>query len=225
MHIGNIMCDTVKLLETVNRIRNDVNGYYIVGGDALDIAIKDSIGDVYNGMNPGEEAKKYMQIFDGLWDRCLTVIRGNHEFRLIRSTGIDLLEFITPPEIYSFDNAILHIKWGNELQYKTVMLVTHGTGGATTPGGQMNSAIKMDKVLTNIDFVLSGHTHQLIYYPDLIFIYNSDNMCIEEHITQHVVCGGYLRWGEYSERKALKPSIVGSPILEFCNGKIYVRLV
>ena len=63
------------------------------------MSIKDSIGDVYTGMNPVEEGKKFLEIFKDMWDKCFTVIRGNHEMRLLRSTGIDLLEFIAPIDL------------------------------------------------------------------------------------------------------------------------------
>ena len=217
MHIGSNLCDITKLLETIDIIRKDTDGYFVIGGDALDMSIKESIGDVYNGMNPAEEGKRYLEIFQNLWNKCLGVIRGNHEMRLFRSTGIDLLEFITPFELYAGDTAIVNIQWGSELQNTTSILLTHGSGGASTPGGQMNSAIKMEKVVTNINFILSGHTHQLIQFPDLIYIYNPKLMVIEEHITEHIVCGSYLKWGDYSERKVLKPSIIGSPRILFDN--------
>mgnify|MGYP000847614438 FL=1 len=215
LHIGSNLCDIQKMLTVLNVIKKDKDAYFLIGGDALDMSIKDSIGDVYTGMNPAEEGKKFLEIFKDMWDKCFTVIRGNHEMRLLRSTGIDLLEFVAPMDLYAGDAALVYIIWGNKLQNQTSILVTHGNGSATTPGGQMNSAIKMDKVITNVDFVLSGHTHQLIYFPDIIYVYNNNTMQIDEHITQHIVCGSYLKWGDYATRKSLKPSVIGSPRLIF----------
>lgn len=53
-------------------------------------------------------------------------------------------------------------------------------------------------------------------------------MVIEEHITEHIVCGSYLKWGDYSERKVLKPSIIGSPRILFdsnISNKYVVQLL
>jgi len=214
-HIGAKSCNLNLLKKTLDKVRNNDNYYFLLGGDMLDMALKDSIAGSY-GSNPAKDIKKFLTMFDGLWEKCLFAITGNHEYRLSRNAGIDIYEYILPntQKIYAGDSGVLKVSFGTRgktRQYTATFYVYHGAGGGRTIGSKANWSKRGKEVVEGADVYLSGHTHVMMYDKEKIVTVDTHNKGFGEKEQHFVVCGSYLDYEGYAERKVLAPSVLGSP--------------
>ena len=95
LHIGDSQCDYKLVLERIEYIKNTKNAYCILDGDLMDTAIASSIGDTYASMlQPMEQLKHCVAIFEPIKDKILAVLPGNHENRVYKSDGLDITEIM-----------------------------------------------------------------------------------------------------------------------------------
>ena len=95
LHIGDPQSDYKSILERIEYIRKTPNAYCILDGDLMDTAIASSIGDTYSAnLQPMEQLKQCVKIFEPIKEKILAVLPGNHENRVYKSDGIDMTEIM-----------------------------------------------------------------------------------------------------------------------------------
>ena len=117
LHIGDPHSDYKSILEKIAYIKQTPNAYCILDGDLMDTAIASSIGDTYSAnLQPMEQLKQCVKIFEPIKDKILAVLPGNHENRVYKTDGVDLTEIMCSqlgiPEKYSPTTALLFIRFG-----------------------------------------------------------------------------------------------------------------
>ena len=117
LHIGDMCSDYKLIMERLEHIKNTANAYCILGGDLMDTAIASSIGDTYGAnLQPMEQLKQCVKIFEPLKDKILAVLPGNHENRVYKADGIDLTALMCSQlgvaEKYAASTAVLFIRFG-----------------------------------------------------------------------------------------------------------------
>lgn len=156
--------------EYLNLIKNDPNGYVVLGGDL----VNNNIGN----MIPWEDTESpHLQVMDmvellrPLKDRILCSVRGNHEFRTMKHAYIDSSSIIMAKldlaDRYRPDIAFLSIGIGKRTHGKRVLpatryivAVTHGFGGGMKTGASVNRAEDFWAGYEGVDVGISGHTHK-----------------------------------------------------------------
>jgi predicted phosphodiesterase len=214
LHIGAETTNLDLIKKEIDLIAKDNNRYFVLGGDILDMAIVGSIASAY-GSTPHEDIKKFMSLFDPIMDKCLVAIKGNHENRLNKSVGIDILGLILPSDIYAGDTALLNVNYNKRNNYS--FFIFHGTGGGRTKGSKMNAAYRGKDIIVDADFYVSGHTHDTLYSKDKVLIQKDNHVTFKER--RYLACGSYLEWGGYAESKMLPPGSLGSPIVKLFTNK------
>ena len=226
LHIGDNMCDFKSVMERIEYIRKTPNAYCILDGDLMDTAIASSIGDTYGAnLQPMEQLKQCVKIFEPIKDKILAVLPGNHENRVYKSDGIDLTEIMCSqlgiPERYSSTTALLFIRFGrnsehaNRRQLYTVY-VTHGSGGGRKEGGKVNRLADLASIV-DADIYIHAHTHLPLIFKESFFRVSGSNSSVALVEKLFVNTAASLNYGGYGDKAGFKPASKSSPVI-YLNG-------
>ena len=224
LHIGDPQSDYRSILERIEYIRKSPNAYCVLDGDLMDTAIASSIGDTYSAnLQPMEQLKQCVKIFEPIKDKILAVLPGNHENRVYKSDGVDLTEIMCSqlgiPERYSSTTALLFIRFGkaqghgrtNARQLYTVY-VTHGTGGGRREGGKINRLADLASIV-DADIYIHAHTHLPLIFKESFFRVSGSNSSVALVDKLFVNTAASLNYGGYGDRMGYKPSSKKSPVI------------
>ena len=230
LHIGDNMCDFKSIMERIEYIKNTPNAYCILDGDLMDTAIASSIGDTYGAnLQPMEQLKQCVKIFEPIKDKILAVLSGNHENRAYKSDGLDITEIMCNqlgiPERYSPTTALVFIRFGksqknmpNRRQLYTAY-VTHGSsGGGRKEGGKINRLADLATIV-DADIYICGHTHLPVVFRESFFRLNSGNSSVAEVDKLFINTAASLKYGGYGDKQGYKPASRKSPVIHLHGRK------
>ena len=201
------------------------NHYGILAGDMCEMALKDSVGDVYDQpISPQKQAELVVTQYTPYKDKILAACGGNHEARVYRSTGFD------PSMIYSSalgvpyqaEGVLLVVKFGKRVRRNSAktngeteqsstyyLYFTHGWGAARTIGAKLKNISELRNVVSNADVYIGGHNHQPGWYPmDSYEIAPSKTLTATTvRRTQHFISlGSALDYAGYAQVKGMSPT-------------------
>jgi predicted phosphodiesterase len=223
LHIGDSQCDYKLILERIEYIKNTPNAYCILDGDLMDTAIASSIGDTYAAnLQPMEQLKHCVKIFEPIKDKILAVLPGNHENRVYKSDGIDITELMCAQLgiglRYSPTTALLFIRFGmsgsrrhHRRQLYTVY-VTHGSGGGRREGGKVNRLADLASIV-DADIYVHGHTHLPLVFKESFFRVSGSNSSVSLVDKLFVNNAAWLNYGGYGDKAGFKPASKRSPTI------------
>ena len=223
LHIGDSQCDYKLILEKIEYIKNTKNAYCILDGDLMDTAIASSIGDTYAAnLQPMEQLKHCVKIFEPIKDKILAVLPGNHENRVYKTDGIDITELMCSQlgigTRYSPTTALLFIRFGTSNAHRHhrrqlyTAYVTHGSGGGRREGGKVNRLADLASIV-DADIYIHGHTHLPLVFKESFFRSCRSNSSIEMVDKLFVNNSAFLNYGGYGDKAGFKPASKRSPII------------
>lgn len=223
LHIGDNNCDYKSILERIEYIKNTPNAYCVLDGDLMDTAIASSIGDTYGAnLQPMEQLKHCVKIFEPIKDKILAVLPGNHENRTYKSDGLDTTEIMCAqlgiPEKYSPTTALLFIRFGNQGGHRDnrpflyTAYVTHGSGGGRREGGKVNRLADLASIV-DADIYIHAHTHLPIVFKNSFFRINYGNSSVALIDKLFVNTAASLNYGGYGDKQGYKPASKSSPVI------------
>lgn len=222
LHIGDNMCDFKLVMERIEHIKNTPNAYCILDGDLMDTAICSSIGDTYGAnLQPMEQLKMCVKIFEPIKDKILAVLPGNHEGRVYKSDGLDMTELMCAqlgiPEKYSPTTALLFIRFGKRTQNHGrpmfyTAYVTHGSGGGRKEGGKVNRLADLASIVDS-DIYIHAHTHLPLIFKESFFRISGSNSSVALVDKLFVNTAASLNYGGYGDRQGFKPASKSSPVI------------
>jgi predicted phosphodiesterase len=223
LHIGDSMCDFDLIMERINYINDTKNAYCILDGDLMDTTIAGSIGDTYGAnIQPMEQLKQCVKIFECIKDKTLAVLPGNHEARIQKATGLDITEIMCAqlgiPEKYSPTTALLFIRFGeNKTKHKDgrhlyTAYVTHGTGGGRREGGKVNRLADLASIV-DADIYIHGHTHLPLVFKQSFYRvnYGASSTALVDKLFLNTAA--QLDYGGYGDKAGFKPASKASPVI------------
>ena len=227
LHIGDNMCDFKSVMERIEYIRKTPNAYCILDGDLMDTAIASSIGDTYGAnLQPMEQLKQCVKIFEPIKDKILAVLPGNHENRVYKSDGVDLTEIMCSqlgiPERYSPTTALLFIRFGRQTSrrhhrpFLYTAYVTHGSGGGRREGGKVNRLADLASIV-DADIYIHAHTHLPLIFKESFFRVSGSNSSVALVDKLFVNTAASLDYGGYGDKAGFKPASKSSPVI-YLNG-------
>jgi predicted phosphodiesterase len=225
LHIGDGLCDYKSIQERIEHIKNTPNAYCILDGDLMDTAIASSVGDTYGaGLQPMEQMKHCVAIFEPIKDKILAVLTGNHENRVYKNDGIDLTYLMCSQlgiaQRYSPTTALLFVRFGkttmhNRRQLYTIY-VTHGTGGGRREGGKINRLADLSAIV-DADCYVMGHTHMPVILKEGYYRVSGSNSSVAMVDKLFVNTASSLNYGGYGDAMGFKPASKQSPVIHL-NG-------
>ena len=163
VHIGENI-DEKLLLKWREKVLSAPNNFVIVGGDLVNMALKNSKSDPYGAtMSPMKQMEKAVEFLLPIKDRILGMVPGNHEARMTKDTSVDPMYFIATElglkHLYSPTTCVLWLKVGSgERKTPFSMYFYHGSGGGKSVGGKLSGVAKLEETL-DADVYVAGHTH------------------------------------------------------------------
>lgn len=224
LHIGDFNSDFKLIMERIEYIKNTPNAYCILDGDLMDTAICSSIGDTYGAnLQPMEQLKQCVKIFEPIKDKILAVLPGNHENRVFKSDGIDLTEIMCSqlgiPERYSPTTALLFIRFGRQKHggrtgrpFLYTVYVTHGAGGGRKEGGKVNRLADL-ACIVDADCYIHAHTHLPVVFKNSFYRVSGSNSSVAPVEKLFVNVAAALDYGGYGDKAGFKPASKRSPVI------------
>lgn len=223
LHIGDNMCDFKSIMERIEHIKNTPNAYCILDGDLMDTAVASSIGDTYGAnLQPMEQLKQCVKIFEPIKDKILCVTPGNHEHRVYKTDGLDMTELMCAqlkiPQKYSPTTALLFVRFGRHNSahhHRPVMYsiyVTHGSGGGRREGGKVNRLADLASIV-DADCYIHAHTHLPLVFKESFFRVSGSNSSVALVEKLFVNTAASLDYGGYGDKAGFKPASKRSPVI------------
>lgn len=234
-HLGDEHCDTKRLLQRIEYVKNTPNAYCILNGDILDNVTRTSIGDSYmQEFNPMEQLKKAVELFGPIKDKILCITHGNHENRTYKKEGINLSALIATQlelsERYTPTSAVCFIRLGEEARhvkesngsgnYRKIcytMYVLHGSGGGRKEGAKAIRLADMASII-DTDIYIHSHTHLPMIMKQGFHRIDPRNSTVALVNKLFVNTAANLNYGGYGEAGAFKPSSKDTPVI-YLSGK------
>lgn len=226
-HIGDPLCDLGSVAEKLDEIREKPNAYCILGGDLCDMALRDSIGDVHGAkLSPMGQVERVVSLLEPVKGKVLCMVRGNHENRVYKSTGIDPLAFAASElglsERYSDTSALLFVQFGHDTKHggrmQYTMYVTHGAGSGRKEGGKLQRLADLQNII-DCDIYCHNHTHLPAVFPTCSYRidYTHRQPVLVEHL--FVNGGASLNYGGYADAGGFKPAGKRHPVIHLTSGR------
>ncbi len=233
LHLGDAHCDFKGIMERIEYIKNTPNAYCILDGDLMDTAIATSVGDTYGAtLQPMEQLKQCVTLFEPIKDKILVVLPGNHEHRVYKSDGLDITALMCSQlglqGKYSSTTALLFIRFGQEgktgharRQLYTIY-VTHGSGGGRKEGGKINRLADLSSIV-DADIYVMGHTHLPAVLKEGFYRVSGANSSISLVDKLFVNTAASLDYGGYGDAQGFKPASKCAPVIYLDGHKREMR--
>lgn len=224
-HLGDGQCDMKRLVERIEYVKNTPEAYCILNGDLLDNATKTSIGDTYTQtLNPMEQLKKVVDLFDPIKDKVICVTHGNHENRTYKNEGINLSALMAAQlglrDRYTPTAAVIFLRFGKDGHHRKIrytLYTLHGSGGGRKEGGKVNRLADMASII-DVDIYIHSHTHLPIIMRQAFHRVDVINSTISLVDKLFVNTAANLGYGGYGEAAEFKPASKETPVI-YLDGK------
>ena len=223
LHLGDPHSDYREIVARIEHIRNTPGAYCILDGDLMDAAIASSIGDTYGAnLQPMEQLKECVKLFEPIKHKILAVLPGNHEHRIYKQDGIDMTELFCSQlgiaDKYSNTTALLFIRFGKRSsdhhgrRQLYTAYVTHGSGGGRKEGGKVNRLADLASIV-DADIYIHAHTHLPLVFRESFFRVSGSNSSVAQVEKLFVNTPAALKYGGYGDKQGFKPASTTAPVI------------
>lgn len=235
VHLGDPLCDKELLRNRIEYIKNNKDVYTILNGDLMNIALKNSVSDVYGEkLKPMKQLEKASEFFYPIKDKILCITDGNHEARIYKNDGIDLTKLLAMEldlkERYSQSSCFIFLRFGQKYNgHKEsngsgkirkicyTIYTIHGRGGGRKEGAKAIRLADMASIV-DADIYIHSHTHLPMIMKQEYYRVDNQNNYIASVPKLFVNTAAHLNYGGYGEIYEYKPSSKDTPII-YLNGK------
>ena len=228
LHIGDPHSIPAEVTRRVRQAENDPQGLVILNGDLMNTALRNSVSDVYGEMlSPMQQLHELIELLRPIRDKIIGVTTGNHENRLYRNDGIDIMRLacreLGIEEKYAPDGVLIFLRFGtrgNEQHRKenrnprewSAIYTTHGSGGGRKEGAK---AIRLADMAATVDADcdVHSHTHLPMIMKQRFFRADASNCCAKPVEKLFVNTGAALDYGGYGQAQEFKPASVSTPVI------------
>lgn len=230
IHGGTVHCHQALLEQTIKKIRNNPEAYWVDMGDKCEfISTKDKRwdgGGIADWVKPDyigiSQSDWYMDLMSPIKDKCLGLLEGNHESTWTSQTDTNVQHYISSklgvPDLSAacFINlSFTRTSVGRNL----TAFFTHGAGSAITPGAKLT---RLQRLMDGFDadIVAQGHVHELLTYSRP-YLGIDRTLHIQQRVKVGALTGCYFRTytqdvsSSYGERKNYPPVMLGSPVIVY----------
>ena len=231
-HIGDIHSDFKKLREQLDWVMAAENRYVILNGDLVDMAVRNSIGDIYSqNLTPMQGLEQCVKVFGPIAPRVLSVQPGNHELRIWKTDGIDFTALLCSQlgiaDRYSNASTLIFVRFGRHYRIQHgrpvcySIFCEHGSGGGRTEGAKINRLVQMASII-DADIYIHSHTHTPLVTKNAYYRVSGANSSVSKIERLFVNTGATLEWGGYGELQGFKPNSLDTPIIHLDGTRRYM---
>ena len=227
LHIGDPNCDVAEIRRQIERIRRDEYGMVILNGDLLNTAIRTGISDIYGEtLKPMDAINMLVEMLDPIKDKIIGATTGNHEWRVYKDDGIDIMRLVCRQlgveKCYAPEGVFIFLRLGSMAKHQRhkdknprqlfTIYATHGTGGGRKEGAKAIRMADMECVV-DADIYIHAHTHQAMDFYNNFFRTNPGNNSVRKAEKLYVNSGAAMDFGGYGQMKEFKPASVRTPVI------------
>lgn len=232
VHLGDKTCNLKAFKAALERIKSEPDTFTILNGDLCNIALKNSLSDVYENKSPMEEVAELIDYLEPIKDKILVICNGNHEDRIKKDTSIDVLWLVAKQlgieDRYSPTWWYLYLSFGmcNKHRPMTYTITGyHGAGNSTTSSGKIGRVKKMGQVVV-ADCYLMSHVHEPINTKGVIFTPDYQHRSIVKREMYYCISNAFLEYEDsYAEKTGMIPSNTGINEIRLNGRKKEIKLV
>ena len=217
------------------RVVDEPNSYIVLGGDLVENATRNSVGNPFSALRPREQKRIMCEMLMPLKSKLLCAVQGNHERRSSKDADnditYDIMARMDLEHLYRENIAFLKIRVG-DTDYKRcgqknptyVLVVTHGAGGGGTFGAAANRATNFAYCIDGADALIVGHTHKpFVAQPSKIVIDSRNNNVLIRPF-KVVSMTSWLNWGGYAAQQMLAPTSYAPQTITLCGEKKEIKV-
>ena len=221
VHVGSEQFDEKAIRKKIKIIEEDRAAAVVLVGDLGDYGLKTSVSNVYKQvLSPAEQQDYIYELFLPIVDKITACVSGNHEARLVRETGIDPLLTLCCrwriENVYRENVAITKYKFGTLAGKKGQQICFIGVA---SHGSTRNKHRKFTVGFDNVDFYISGHSHQAEYSPRGRIRVDRINETAAWVPMKEIVVDAHLKPGGYSLKN--EHEIAPPPELQYLELSTY----
>lgn len=219
LHFGGNNQDLKTIKKGVEYVLGTPNCYALSIGDNLDLGTLKSYGILGKTESVMKSVECLANTFRPLAEsgKLLGLLQGNHDTRLIKSSGtdVDLTETLVNEWNAVYKSNIKYAKPAIIIRFEIIRgyvtketesfiaFFIHGTGGGSAPGTVVNWMNRMKNLLSDADIYGQGHHHQPIEMRRYLNKFNSQVGYGRKEQLFFTV-GGHIEDAEYAETKMLQ---------------------
>lgn len=240
MHAGARDCDEDKLRRVVEKIAADKNHFWIGMGDYIeginysdkrfdpkDVKANFTIADLSDLANI--QARGVSDLLAPIRDRCLGMLRGNHDDALYRHYQTDIAGQLIKncatdrwgigAKLDCGYCAGIRLRFtraarGSKSTRVVQIFAHHGYGAGRTPGGKVNKIHAFARDFPGMDMYLMGHVHDRYVGVEAPLYMKVENDALTDKPQAFGITGTFKKTYEvghsgYTERKAYPPTALG----------------
>ena len=228
LHIGDCKTDLTAIRKRIQTITDDPRGLCVLNGDLLNTAVRNSVSDIYSEVVPPmEQIKLAVEFLKKKKKRIIAADTGNHESRVYRSDGLDMMRLICRElgveHRYAPEGVLCFLRFGEKSAsersngrkkqpYIYSIYATHGTGNGRKEGAKAIRLADMASIV-DADCYIHSHSHMPMIMKQSFFrvdIQNQKATAVDKLFVNDAAAldyGGYGQAGEY------KPTSKDSPVI------------
>lgn len=234
-HIGSREFNQKKFSAYLEEIRQIENAFVVIGGDMMDMGLKNSVTSTYEQvLRPSDQKKLCAELLEPLAKagRILCGTGGNHEARAVKEADDDPLYDV-------FCNLDIADKYRSAMCFLIVrigggegrsscaakrptysVVVTHGAGGGMYIGSGANKSERYGMAVDGLDLLITGHTHKPVTFPAAKLMIDTRNGRVSQKQFVCLTATSWLDYGGYPLRKMLSPTAHSRQVIRLsANGK------
>ena len=220
IHIGSAQFNEKRFTQFVDDVLADPKCYVVIGGDLMDMGLKNSVTNCYEQtMRPSEQKRYCTELLRPLAaaNRILCGTGGNHEHRAVKECDdnplYDVFAKLDIEDKFRENICFLFVRIGggdtalcSKHRPCYSVAVTHGAGGGMYIGSGANRMERFGSVIDGLDIIITGHTHKPITFPVAKLVIDPQNKQITTKQFTCVTATSWLDYGGYPVRKMLTPT-------------------
>ncbi len=238
LHIGDAHADAHAIQNRVRRIAEDPNALIVLNGDIMNTATKNSVSDIYSEtLRPMEAINLAVRLFDPVKERIIAADTGNHEARVYKQDGIDVMRLVCRElgceDRYCPEGVLVFLRFGckprsecsnarTDCPWTYSIYATHGTGGGRKEGAKAIRLADMAAIV-DADIYIHSHTHLPMVMKQAfhrVDIQNQMCKCVDKLFVNDA---SSLCYGGYGQTMEFKPNSTQSPVIHLDGRKKYMQ--
>lgn len=236
-HIGDPHADMEDVYAQLQQIQEDPNALFVINGDLINTALKNSVSDVYSELlSPMEQIRTMVDLLRPISKKLIGATSGNHEDRVAKNDGVDITRLICRElkveDRYDPDGVMIfltfglrpaHDRHGRHLQGLTYSIyMTHGRGGGRKEGAKAIRLADMASIV-DADIYIHSHSHLPMVMAESMFRVHESSHTVEEVDKLFVNSSSSLNYGGYGQKNEYKPQSKRHPIIHLTGERKLAR--
>lgn len=238
LHIGDANADLGAIQERVTRIADDPRGLCVLNGDLLNTAVRNSVSDIYaEVVPPMEQIKMAVELLKPIAGRVIAADTGNHENRVYRTDGLDMMRLICRElgveHRYAPEGVLCFLRFGDKpagersnrrkkQPYTYTVYATHGTGGGRKEGAKAIRLADMASIV-DADCYIHSHSHMPMIMKQSFFRVDVQNQKAAPVDKLFVNDAAAVSYGGYGQAGEFKPASRQSPVIHLSGKSKFMK--